>query len=288
MSVFFAPATSAPSQTTAEKSPPNMADDTQAVSPEGAQISRTDLEALGTDIKQHFATLIEQKLDQKLDQKLAPITQELKSFKATMSDIASTANKAFEMASALENRVNEAEGAEKHLKDRIAWLESRARALNLKIRGVPESADLNSNLASTLSTWLSSFLNLGTERAPTIVTAYRVGPISAIKPNYPRDIILQFMFAKEREAVLQAARSTSQVQFKGTTILFLLDLPLEILLKRKTLRPITDKLKEKKIRFRWNAASEIVVVRDGMQLKVGDLETGQHLLETLNTEDPGR
>lgn len=288
MSVFFAPATSAPSQTTAEKSPPNMADDTQAVSPEGAQISRTDLEALGTDIKQHFATLIEQKLDKKLDQKLAPITQELKSFKATMSDIASTANKAFEMASALENRVNEAEGAEKHLKDRIAWLESRARALNLKIRGVPESADLNSNLASTLSTWLSSFLNLGTERAPTIVTAYRVGPISAIKPNYPRDIILQFMFAKEREAVLQAARSTSQVQFKGTTILFLLDLPLEILLKRKTLRPITDKLKEKKIRFRWNAASEIVVVRDGMQLKVGDLETGQHLLETLNTEDPGR
>lgn len=69
--------------------------------------------------------------------------------------------------------------------------------------------------------------------------------------------------------------------------MFLLDLLPEILLKRKSLRPITDKLKEKKIRFRWNAASEIVVVRDGVQLKTGDLESGRNLLEALNAGDSG-
>lgn len=52
-----------------------------------------------------------------------------------MGDVATTANKAFEMASALEERVNGTEGTEKHLK---AWLESRVRALNLKVRGMPE------------------------------------------------------------------------------------------------------------------------------------------------------
>lgn len=58
-------------------------------------------------------------------------------------------------------------------------------------------------------------------------------------------------------------------------------------MKRKSLRPITDKLKEKKIRFRWNTTSEIVVVRDGIPLKAGDLESGRHLLEALSARDPG-
>lgn len=39
---------------------------------------------------------------------------------------------------------------------------------------------------------------------------------------------------------------------------------------------------ERKIRFRWNALSEVVVVRDGIQLKAGDLEVGRRLLDTLN------
>lgn len=282
MSAFFTPSTPAASQT-ANRSPPNMADEAGTVNPETTQLSRADLDALGADLKQHFAALIEQKLDQKLDQKLSPLTQELKALKTSITEIKSTASKAYDLASALEQRVSGAETAEKHLRERIAWLETRARSLNLKVRGVPESADLNADLASNLALWLASFLNLGADRAPTIAAAYRVGPASAAKPNYPRDIILQFMFSKEREAVLQAARSVSQIQFKGTTIMFLLDLPPEILLKRKMLRPITDQLKGKKIRFRWNAASEIVVVRDGMQFKAGDLESGRHLLDALNT-----
>lgn len=52
-----------------------------------------------------------------------------------MGEIATTANKAFEMASAMEERVSGSESTEKHLKERIAWLETRARALNLKVRG---------------------------------------------------------------------------------------------------------------------------------------------------------
>lgn len=47
-----------------------MADEARPVNPEGAQLSWADLDALGADLKQHFASLIEQKLDQKLDQKL--------------------------------------------------------------------------------------------------------------------------------------------------------------------------------------------------------------------------
>lgn len=202
-----------------------------------------------------------------------------------MEEIATTANKAYEIASALEERVAETEAADKHLRGRIAWLESRARVLNLKVRGVPESTDLNANLAAKFSTWLSSFLNLGEDQTPTIVAAFRVGPVTAIKPNFPRDIVLQFLFAKDREAVLQAARSVSRVQFKGTPILFLLDLPPEVLLKRKNLRPITEKLKERKIRFRWNAASDVVVIYKGTQLKAGDMAAGRRLLDALNSDD---
>lgn len=66
---------------------------------------------------------------------------------------------------------------------------------------MPESTELNSNLADVFSACLASSLNINVEQAPKIVTAYRVGPATVIKPNYPR-IILQFTLAKDREAVL--------------------------------------------------------------------------------------
>lgn len=272
------PNTPTAAQAPVDETQPNMAEEAGTVNTEGAQLSRADLEALGADLKHHFSLMF----DQNLDAKLTPIAQELKALKMSVGETANMASKAYDMASALEGRVSEMESNEKHLKYRLVWLEARARALNFKVRGVPESTDLNANLASAFSIWLSSFLNLGEEQAPTIAAAYRAGPVAAIKPNFPRDIILQFMFAKDREAVLQAAKSVSQVQFKGTKILFLLDLPPEVLMKRKSLRPITDTLMEKKISFRWNAASDVVVVREDMQLRAGDLEAGRRLLEALN------
>lgn len=118
----------------------------------GMQLSWADLEALGADLKSHFSALFDQKLDPKLDAKLGPIAQELKALKSTVGHIATTASKANDMAAALEGRVSKTETSEKNLKDRLAWLETRVRALNLKVQGRPESTDLSANLDATFAT----------------------------------------------------------------------------------------------------------------------------------------
>lgn len=85
--------------------------------------------------------------------------------------------------------------------------------------------------------------------SPTITSAYRVGPPSSIGPNFPRDIIVHFLYANEREAVLQMARGMSSLNYSGSKILIFLDLPQDILFKKRSMKPIMDQLKAKGIRF---------------------------------------
>lgn len=59
-----------------------------------------------------------------------------------------------------------------------------------------------------------------------------------------------------------------------------------MLLKRKMLKPITDKLKSSNVRFKWNSASDVVVVREGQQHKASDLEAGRRMLADLGIETP--
>lgn len=252
MPAFFPPSSPLTSAPTPDRPLLNMAagpDSVAAATQNGMQISRADLEALGNDLKLHFDGLLERKLDQKLDSKLEPITKELKSFKEAIGEVTKTASAAHDMVAALEGRMSASEALEKQLKDRIAWLESRARALNLKIRGLPELQDINSDLVAVLSGWLASFLGVPEESTPTLVAAYRIGPVPTGWQNYSWDVV-QFLYAKEREAVLRTARNVSQVYFWDTKVTFLLDLPPDVLLKRRMLKPITDKLKSSNVHFR--------------------------------------
>lgn len=67
-----------------------------------------------------------------MDLNLNPIAQELKSFKTTMGEVATMTNKGFEMALTLEERMSGMEVAEKHLKERIAWLETKGKGTEFK------------------------------------------------------------------------------------------------------------------------------------------------------------
>lgn len=146
---------------------------------------------------------------------------------------------------------------------------------------MPETPELNSALLHAIMTWITPLLHLEWNISPTITSAYRIGAASSIRPNFPCDIILQFLYAKERDVVLHLARRGGALSYLGSNII-VLDLPQGILLKRKSLKPITDQLKSKNVHFRWNNVSDIVVVKDGTQYKAEDLASGHTLLATLD------
>lgn len=95
-----------------------------------------------------------------------------------------------------------------------------------------------------LAPWLASVLKLEDGVAPTILSAYCLGPVSAARPNFPRDIIAQFLYPRSRNAILQVARKGGPLKYDSATVLVLLDLPPDILVKQCQLKPVTDVLKD--------------------------------------------
>lgn len=102
-----------------------------------ALVSQGDLAEIGENLKQHFSSLIEQKLD--------PIARQLTDLTTIMKEITTTTDLAYDLSKAIENQVNEPRAFEHLFKDRNVWLEVWARTLHLEFRGLPESTDLNSN-----------------------------------------------------------------------------------------------------------------------------------------------
>lgn len=204
-----------------------------------------------------------------------------------MNEVANTAGRAYEMAATNEKTIAQLQASEKALKDRLSVLELKSRALNIKFRGLPELPEINTNLTSFMETWIASFIQSeGGEPSLAIAAAYRLGALTQAKPNFPRDILVQFYSAKDKDAVLSATRRQRSLHYKEHTILALLDLPPEALTKRKLLKPITDQLKSKNVRFRWSPTSDVIVARNGAQYRAEDVASGKTLLEALELPLP--
>lgn len=275
---FFSPSSLAALQGTQDQPITDAAPGEERNGAPSAPLTKADLTDIKEDLKRHLTSLIENKLD--------PIAEQLSALNSTLVDVATTANMAHETSEKNGGMIHALQTSKKQLKERILWLEHRARSMNLKLRGFPESTDFNKNLLHNIISWLTPLLRLADDESPTIMAAYRVGSPTSIRPNMPRDIIIQFLYSSEREAVLRLARGSSSLEFIGSKIMILLDLPQEVLQKRRGLKIITDQLKAKGVRFRWNPASDVVVNKGGAQYKAEDIAFGHTLLSALNISLP--
>lgn len=77
-----------------------------------------------------------------------------------------------------------------------------------------------------------------------------LGPLNP-NPAYPRDVICCIHFFNVKSDILQAARSQESISFNGTPVMLLTDLSRKTLLMRKALKPVTDTLQAKQIKYRW-------------------------------------
>lgn len=246
--------------------------------PSAAAISRQDLLNLGADLKTCFEAM--------LAQKITPVLQQLTELASDLKDVSHTADTAMELGLALQDENKSLQRAEQQLRLKVAALEAQARASNLKFRGFPESQEFDSNLTSALARWLASILHLEEGVLPTILQAYRLGPLAAVRPNFPRDIIAQFLYPRSRNAILKKARSGVSLKFEGHPIQILLDLTPDVLAKRRALKTVTDTLRKNNVRFRWSPLSDVMVYKEGKQLCAEDAASGRRLLQSLNITIP--
>lgn len=96
----------------------------------------------------------------------------------------------------------------------------------------------------------------------------------------------QFLYPRSRNPILQRARVGGQLKFEDRTIQVLLDLAPDILAKRRLLKPITECLHANKVQFHWSPTSDILIFKDGRQIRAGDLSSGKDLLAALQIHPP--
>lgn len=84
---------------------------------------------------------------------------------------------------------------------------------------------------SALARWLASILHLEEGVLSTNLHVYCLGPLAAVRPNFPSDIVAQFLYPRSRNAILKRARNGAALKFDHTTQV-LLDLTPDVLTKR--------------------------------------------------------
>lgn len=136
---------------------------------------------------------------------------------------------------------------EANLANKCDDMENRLRRNNIRLYGIPEGSEKD-NMVDFVKHFLRNSLKLQDETDIRVERAHRaLGP----KPNGtapPRSIIVRFLDFQVKQSVLQQAWSQRNVQFEGSTIYFDQDYSFEVQRKRKRVREVIKRLKEKNIK----------------------------------------
>lgn len=154
-------------------------------------------------------------------------------------------------------------------------LESRARRNNIRIHGIPEGSEKNDTIGF-VTDFIRTSLQIPDDMDIRIERAHRsLVPKPKENTAPPRVIIVRFLDYRTKDHVIQQAwkRKTT---YEGRTIYFNQDYTTEIQRKRKQVRDVIKKLKEKNVKAQSPYPAQLKVF----------LETGTKSFTTLSEAAP--
>jgi len=199
----------------------------------GRRLTRQSIAAMDEEVGQLVDQKLDQSLDQKFDNKLSPLTKAIQDLTEKVSLLV---NKQ-QVEDIVNERCAELKQENKELKDRIIYLEAQSRRNNLRFTGINEDKT---------QTWLDCEKSVQDIAASLGITdaiierAHRLGPLS--QPDSPsranpRPIICKFLTYKDKDRILQAARTKEGAKALPAGVHVLEDFPPEIEAKRRLLNP---------------------------------------------------
>lgn len=167
------------------------------------------------------------------------------------------------------------------LRDKISDLEDRSRRNNLKIRGIPEAVSTSDLQGFTVD--LFKKLLPEAQMSDLLIDRIHRLPKSRNAPEgVPRDVLMRIHYFHIKEALLKAARpSTESAEALGDLQLFG-DLSQATLAKRRSFQPVTKALREAHIPYRWGFPTRLLVSHDGSTVSLPSVEEGMKWLSRWN------
>uniref|UniRef100_A0A8C5P9X2 Uncharacterized protein n=1 Tax=Leptobrachium leishanense TaxID=445787 RepID=A0A8C5P9X2_9ANUR len=197
---------------------------------------------------------------------------------------------------ALEQRAEEAQAAQdatqaevaalrdryESLQDPVEDLDNRSRQSNLRLREIPESIV---DLRDFLHRYFRLLLPEIPEEELLLDRAHQALRPRPAETDPPRDVVIRCDYYTTKEAIFRAVRNTTPAM-EGVTPHFYNDLAPSTLQKRRTLKPLTDLLRQHGIRYRWGFPFRLLIPHNGAFLTLRTPLDGPGILETLGIPVP--
>lgn len=186
----------------------------------------------------------------------------------------------------IKSDVMELSRTQEEIKDIIAMNELRQRGVNLRLRAVSETQ--NENVKERLTKELAEWMGISVEEmANSVLNAFRMRVNATKAKRFTGDCLITFKNKEMRDRILQRNRE-KRLNIDGNYIILFKDIPIRLLKKRDSYKPLVQTLRKNKIEFRWEFPEGISFTYRGKRHKlINQEETGKFLrkYKELKTEE---
>lgn len=218
-----------------------------------------------------------------LHAELNEIKMEINEFKKEVQEIKQKVHQVEIRSEVANKEVEMLKEYNKEMQSSIMSLECKALDCFLRFRGVikEKGENISEKIIGVLADYLEEQVD---EVAFNIESIYRVNSSFATQNKLPRDVVVQFSSKKMKEEIFHKAYK-DPLEIEGETIKILKELPKKVIETRKQYKPLVDKLKKLKIRFRWEIPMGVSFFFKGKRKLIRDLEEMRRIMKEMGKEE---
>lgn len=172
------------------------------------------------------------------------------------------------------------------MKQKMLTMDMDSRIFNVKLRGIPEKAEASTDLQIFISNWMASVMNMEDKITPCLTRARKIGVPVNPKRKGPRDILVSFLYMRDKYTLMREARQQGSFRFENECVEVYQDLPAEALTLRRELKPITHQLQVASRKYRCIGPAKIQVMHNWNPITANDLESVLLLLNMIRIKAP--
>lgn len=149
-------------------------------------------------------------------------------------------------------------------------LENRNRRNNLRIRGIPDAVK-QIDLKAYLHEFFATLIPDHPSELWRMDRAHRALGARPPDAKLPKDVILCLHFFESKDLIIQTTRNRQSIVYRGVTLQVFNDVSAITLAKRRTLKPLTQQLREHNIPYRWGYPFKLIAVKGGRTYVLQDV-----------------
>nr|XP_016851679.1 PREDICTED: troponin T-like [Anolis carolinensis] len=237
-------------------------------------------------ISENQRTLQEQMIDMRkeLSEEFIEVKREIKDLQKEMKEVKEDKQKLEKKQDKFQAKLERLEAKNNKLEERQEKLERKELEFQVRVRNIVEEP--KENLKQITTQILADLLQIQDEvMEDRIEKVYRVITNYSRKNKVARDVVVQFERRKTREVLRTSNKNT--IRYKGQKVTILKEHPPSTMQKRKKYLFLTEELKKRHIRFRWEWKEGLMATYNQERVWITSEEKAKEFYKNLMKKENG-